>query len=331
MKKILITGGTGSFGQAMVTRLLEDNSVEEIVIFSRDELKQHDMRQKFQQDRLRFIIGDVRNFDTVQSAMVGIDTVFHAAALKQVPTGEFFPLEMVRTNILGTQNILDAAEMYPGVKKVVLLSTDKAVYPINAMGMSKAMAEKLLLGKARHATSTVFCTVRYGNVMASRGSVIPLFIDKIKAGHALPITNPLMTRFLLSLEDAIDLVLFAIKNGEQGDLFVKKASAATVQDLAKALLHVFDSSSNIEIVGTRAGEKIHETLATQLELVHAQDFGDYFRIISDKDENHKDYFEQGKSEMITEDYTSENTRRLSIYETEKLLRSLPFVKQQLKK
>lgn len=331
MNKVLITGGTGSFGGTMTRRLLKDDSVKEIVIFSRDETKQQDMRHRLGSDKIRFVIGDVRDIDSVKAVMRTVDTVFHAAALKQVPTGEFFPLEMVRTNILGTQNVLMAAELEDNIKKVVLLSTDKAVYPINAMGMSKAMAEKLVMAQARRAMSTKFCAIRYGNVMASRGSVIPFFVEKIKEGLPLPITNPMMTRFLLSLDEAIDLVLFTIKKGKQGDLFIKKAPAATIEDLSKALLNIFNAKNPIEIVGTRAGEKIHETLATKLEISQAEDLHNYFRIMQREKDEYEDYTEKGKNNVIKEDYTSENTTRLSIKETEELLLGLDFIQDELKK
>jgi len=330
MRKILITGGTGSFGSAMARRLLNDDSIEKIVILSRDEKKQHDMLQEFNSSKMQYIIGDVRDIDSVRNAMKGIDTVFHAAALKQVPTGEFFPMEIVKTNILGTQNVLDAAEE-AGVKKVVLLSTDKAVYPINAMGISKSLAEKLISAKASRGSDTVFCTVRYGNVMATRGSVIPLFIDRIKNSEEIPITNPEMTRFLLSLEDAIGLVLFAIKEGRQGDLFVKKAPAATIQDLAQALLNIFNTDNEIKIVGTRAGEKVHETLITKLELAQSEDMGEFFRVMSPHTQDYEKYFDKGMNTKITDDYTSDNTKRLSVEETEELLLKLDFIQKALEK
>jgi len=328
MKRILITGGTGSFGSAMINRLLKDDSAEEIVIFSRDEKKQHDMSQAIKSPKVRYFIGDTRDIDVVRAAMKGVDTVFHAAALKQVPTGEFFPMEVVKTNILGTQNVFDAAEE-AGVEKVVLLSTDKAVYPINAMGISKSMAEKLVSARASNKSKTIFCTVRYGNVMATRGSAIPLFVDKIKNKESLPVTNPEMTRFLLSLDDAIDLVLFAIKEGRNGDLFVKKAPAVTIKDLTQALLNIFKANNEIKIVGTRAGEKVHETLVTELELAKSEDMGDFFRIMSHT-QDYKKYYHEGADLETKGDFTSENTKRLSIKETEELLLKLNYINNQLR-
>jgi len=333
MKRILITGGTGSFGGTMVRHLLgeKDGETEEVVVFSRDEFKQHQMRQEFGSRKLRFIVGDVRDEYALERAMRGIDAVFHAAALKQVPTGEFSPMEMVRTNVLGTQNVLDAAEQSPSVKKVVLLSTDKAVHPVNAMGISKALAERLVFGKGHHFTDTVFSAVRYGNVMASRGSVIPLFIDQIKKGKDITVTDPAMTRFMLSLDDAIDLVLFAVEHGEQGDLFIRKAPATTVGDLTMALLNIFNAKNKIVVVGTRAGEKVHETLATNLELSRADDFKDYYRIKSQSGLNYEEFYEKGLLKNVEDDYTSENTKRLSSTELEALLRSLDYVKRELER
>lgn len=327
--KILITGGTGSFGNAMVQRLLDEPDVEQIVVFSRDELKQFDMRISLNSPKVRFIIGDVRDKEALEVAMRGIDAVFHAAALKQVPTGEFSPMELVRTNILGTQNVLDAAERSPSVKRVVLLSTDKAVYPINGMGISKAMAERLVSSRGHYPTNTIFCAVRYGNVMATRGSVIPLFIQKIKKGEPLTVTNPDMTRFLLSLEDAIELVLFALHEGQQGDLFIRKAPAATMGHLTQALLNIFGAPNPVTIVGTRAGEKVHETLATQLELMRAEDMGDYYRIKSHMSAQPEDFFDHGDVSKVPDDYTSENTQRLNLLETESLIRTLPAVRKEL--
>lgn len=331
MSKILITGGTGSFGNTMVRRLISDVTISEICVFSRDELKQHEMRLKLHSPKLHFIVGDVRDKDALQNAMRNIDVVFHAAALKQVPTGEFYPMELVQTNILGTQNVLDAAERSTSVKKVILLSTDKAVYPINSMGISKAMAERLIAGKGYYNNGTTFCAVRYGNVMASRGSVIPLFIEKIKNGEEIPVTNPIMTRFLLSLDDAIDLVFVAIEQGKQGDLFIKKAPAATIQDLAQGLLNIFDAKNPIKVVGTRAGEKIHETLATQLELMRSEDLENYYRIKSQSGYDPEDFFGKGIQKKLIEDYTSENTKQLSLKEIEELLLGLDYVKDELKK
>lgn len=331
MPRLLITGGTGSFGNTAVNRFIDDKRISEIVIFSRDEKKQHDMRYELNHPKISFVVGDVRNKDSVLRATRGIDYIFHAAALKQVPTGEYYPMEMVQTNILGTENVLAAAEEN-GVKKVVFLSTDKAVYPINAMGISKAMAEKLISARAKESKGTVFCAVRYGNVMASRGSVIPMFVDQIKNNKPLTVTDPLMTRFLLSLNDAIDLVALAIDRGDQGDLFIKKAPASTIGDLAQALINIFKSKSKIKVVGLRAGEKIHEALATSLELARAEDLGSHFRIRDGSRFEYSEFVEKGfvKEHEISEDYTSGNTERLSIKETEKLLLSLDYIKQELK-
>lgn len=287
------------------------------------------MRFEINQPKLTFIVGDVRHKESILKATKGVDYIFHAAALKQVPTGEYFPMEMIRTNVIGTQNVLDAAEEN-GVKKVVLLSTDKAVYPINAMGMSKAMAEKLIFSKARESNGTIFCAVRYGNVMASRGSVIPLFVDYIKKNKSLTITDPNMTRFLLSLEDAIDLVMVAIQRGEQGDLFIKKAPASTISDLTQALKNIFKSKSKVSIIGLRAGEKIHEALATQMEIMRSEDIGNYYRIRSETSSDYTKYINSGDALKITSDYTSENTKRLTVKEVEKLLKSLDYIKKELK-
>lgn len=329
MAKLLITGGTGSFGKTAVKRCLADKSFSEIIIFSRDESKQHDMRVEFDDPKLTFVVGDIREKASILHASRGVDYIFHAAALKQVPTGEYFPMELVRTNVLGTQNVLEAAEEN-GVRKVILLSTDKAVYPINAMGISKALAEKLVLAKARDSRDTIFCAVRYGNVMASRGSVIPLFVDYIKRNKPLTVTNPHMTRFLLSLDDAIELVMLAIAKGQQGDLFIKKAPAATIEDLAHALINIFKSKSKINIVGIRAGEKIHEALATQLELSRAEDLGAHFRIHSETSLSYGSFYTQGNLDNADADYTSENTQRLTVKEIEKLLLSLEYIKKELK-
>ncbi len=335
MKKgsiIMITGGTGSFGGAVVERFLKKSTVKKIIIFSRDEKKQHDMMYLYDNNpKLNFVVGDVRDLASLEYAMKGVDYVFHAAALKQVPTGEFFPMELVRTNILGTENVFIAAEKNR-VEKVILLSTDKSVQPINAMGMTKAIAEKLLVARARKQDKTIFCAVRYGNVASSRGSVIPLFIDRIKAKKTIPVTLPHMTRFLLSLDDAVDLVEFALSKGKNGDILVKKAPAATVQDLARALLDLFKSSSKIEIVGARGGEKIHELLAHHVELQTAEDMDSYFRIPTLKGFDYKRYFDEGDTDMQEEirDYSSENTHRLSLTEVKNFLRSLPYVQNELK-
>jgi len=330
LAKLLITGGTGSFGNAAVKRFLDDSTISKIVVFSRDELKQHNMRQEYSGNtKLEYIVGDVRDKEAILRASRGIDFIFHAAALKHVPTGEYFPMELIQTNILGTENVLSSAEAN-NVRKVVFLSTDKAAYPINTMGMTKAIAEKLIGSRARDSKSTVFCSVRYGNVMASRGSVIPLFVDQIKEGKTITITDPKMTRFLMSLDDSIDLVDVAIKKGRQGDLFVKKAPAATIEDLARALLNIFKAKNSIQIIGTRAGEKIHETLATQLELSAFKDLGDYYCIKEPALFDYKSFYEKGGIDKIKEDYTSENTKRLSVSEIEKLLLSLDYIQSELK-
>lgn len=329
MARLLITGGTGSFGNAVAKRFLKRKSISEVIIFSRDEKKQYDMFHFFNNQKLSFVIGDIRDKESIMRACRGVDYIFHAAALKQVPTGEFFPIEIVQTNILGTENVFNAAEAN-NVKKVVLLSTDKAAYPVNAMGMSKALAEKLVGSHARNSKNTVFCAVRYGNVMATRGSVIPLFIDLIKSNKPLTLTNPLMTRFLLSLDDSIDLVELAVSKGRQGDLFIKKAPAATIGDLARALLNIFKAKNKIKIIGTRAGEKIHETLATQVELISAEDMGDYYRVQDGAAQRYEEFYDKGVKK-VAQDYTSENTRRLSIPEIEKLLLSLDYIKNELKR
>ncbi len=332
MKKnahIFITGGTGSFGGAVVHKYLNDPDVGRVTIFSRDEDKQHQMRQKYRDiQKLRFIVGDVRNRDTLQHAMVGVDYVFHAAALKQVPVGEFFPMEMVQTNILGTHNVLDAAES-AGVSKVVFLSTDKSVHPVNTMGMTKAIAEKALIARSRNARKTVFCVVRYGNVAASRGSVIPLFVDRIKAGQSIPVTDRLMTRFLLSLEDAVALVELALEKGKQGDIFVKKSPASTIEDIAHALKDIFNSKSKIEVVGIREGEKIHEILAHNMELIRAEDLGTHFRIRAN-DVSFRKYFETaGLGLNLANEYSSESTLRLTLDEVKKFLLSLPYIQAEI--
>lgn len=329
MSHILITGGTGSFGKTVVKRLLTRSDTTKITVFSRDEDKQHHMRQEFNDPRLHFVIGDVRDLESIRLAARGADTLFHAAALKHVPTGEFYPMEVVRTNILGTQNVLTAAAAN-NIKKMVLLSTDKAVYPVNAMGISKAMAEKVLLAHAKAYPENTYCIVRYGNVMASRGSVIPLFIKQIKEGKDITITNPLMTRFLLSLEQAVDLVEFAIDKGESGDLFIKKAPAATIEVLAQALLELFGSSQRIATIGTREGEKVHETLATEQELAHAQEFEQYFGIRHFVPTSIDRYFSQGTTRPVYTDYTSANTRQLTVTEVKELLLSLDYMREQLK-
>lgn len=331
-KKLLITGGTGSFGNAVLNRLLDTN-VCEIRIFSRDEKKQDDLRNKYQNSKLKFYIGDTRELSSVKSAMTDVDYVFHAAALKQVPSCEFYPLEAVRTNILGTENVLDAA-IEKGVKKVIVLSTDKAVYPINAMGMTKALAEKLMVAKSRmivHFGPTL-CATRYGNVMASRGSVIPLFVAQLKASKPLTITDPNMTRFLMSLEDSVDLVLHAFENSNQGDIFVQKAPAATILDLANALKDIFESSSPIEIIGTRHGEKLYESLVSREEMAHAHDMGNYYRLPADgRDLNYSSYFNVGEVAVSkADDFTSHNTKRLTQDEIKALLLKLKFIQDELR-
>lgn len=324
----MITGGTGSFGNTVLNRFLSTD-IREIVIFSRDEKKQEDMRVRIRSPKVRFHIGDVRNFGSLNQAMRGVDFVFHAAALKQVPSCEFFPMEAVETNVIGTENMLRAA-IENKVRKVVLLSTDKAVYPINAMGISKAMAEKLLIARARTLgiNDTILCATRYGNVMASRGSVIPLFMSRIKAGEPIGITDPNMTRFMMSLEESVDLVLHAFKNGQQGDIFVQKAPACTVSDLAAAVKKLLRSEAPTQIIGTRHGEKLHETLVSRDEMVNAEDMKRYWRIPADnRNLNYEVYITDGQPKAnLVDDYTSANTRRLSIDETAELLMTLPEVR-----
>jgi UDP-glucose 4-epimerase len=330
-KTLLITGGTGSFGNAVMKRFLS-TSIKEIRIFSRDEKKQEDMRRFYKNPKIKFYIGDVRQEGGLEDAMVGVDYVFHAAALKQVPSCEFFPIEAVRTNILGTENVLNAA-IRAGVKKVICLSTDKAVYPINAMGISKAMMEKVFIAKARtiDPAKTLICGTRYGNVMASRGSVIPLFIDQIKSNLPLTVTDPNMTRFLMSLEEAVELVLHSFVHGKQGDIMVQKAPASTVEDLAKALNELFSGESKIQVIGTRHGEKLYETLLTKEEFAVSEDMGDYYRIPADnRDLNYDVYVSSGSSKLsaITE-YNSHNTKRLNVNEIKTKLLSLEEVKEAL--
>ena len=330
-KILTITGGTGSFGNTVLKRFI-NTEVKEIRIFSRDEKKQEEMRISLGNSKLKFYIGDIRNYDSVQQAMKGVDYVFHAAALKQVPSCEFYPMEAVRTNVLGTQNVLDAATAN-GVKRVIVLSTDKAVYPINAMGISKAMAEKLMIAKSRSQSPTeaILCATRYGNVMASRGSVIPLFVSQIKAGKPLTITDPEMTRFLMSLEDSVDLVEYAFKHADQGDLFVQKAPASTVADLAQALKELFNSSVPINIIGTRHGEKLFESLISREEMAKAEDMGNYFRVPADnRDLNYAQYFTEGEEKIASfDDYTSHNTERLNVAQIKQLLLKLDFIQEEL--
>ncbi len=328
MKKILVTGGTGSFGNAVVTRLLHMEEYSEIRIFSRDEKKQDDMRKLWSHDKLSFYIGDVRDMSSVQTAVKGVDFIFHAAALKQVPTCEFFPLEAVKTNILGTENVLQAALDF-NVQKVVVLSTDKAAYPINAMGMSKALMEKLMVAKSRIAANqkVLMCGTRYGNVMASRGSVIPLFRDQIKEGKAITITDPEMTRFMMTLEDAVDLVLFAFENGSPGDIFVQKAPSATIGTLVQAMLELYGAHNPCQVIGTRHGEKLFETLVNREDMVKAEDLGAYYRIPADhRDLNYDKYFTEGVPQISqVEEYHSHNTRLLTVDEMKQLLLKLPLI------
>ena len=331
-KTLLITGGTGSFGNTVLKRFLQTD-VREIRIFSRDEKKQEDMRIALNNPKLRFYIGDVRDYDGVLQAMKGVDYVFHAAALKQVPSCEFYPMEAVRTNVMGTENVLNAATA-SNVARVVVLSTDKAVYPINAMGMSKAMSEKLMVAKARlqRPGETVFCATRYGNVMASRGSVIPLFVSQLKEGKPLTVTDPNMTRFLMSLEDSVDLVLYAFTHGQQGDIFVQKAPASTVGDLAQAVSELFGDRSEVRVIGTRHGEKLYESLISREEMAHAVDMGGYYRIPADnRDLNYAKYFSEGEETISrVDDYTSHNTERLNVEQVKKLLLTLDYIQEELR-
>lgn len=331
-KTLLITGGTGSFGNAVLKRFL-DTEIKEIRIFSRDEKKQHDMRKKYNNSKIKFFIGNVRNSDSLRDAMYGVDYVFHAAALKQVPTCEFFPMEAVKTNIIGTDNVLNAS-IQSGVKKVVCLSTDKAAYPINAMGISKAMMEKVFVSKSRTVTAedTLICGTRYGNVMASRGSVIPLFVNQIKEGKDITITNPDMTRFLMSLDEAVELVLYAYENAEAGDVMVQKAPASTIGDLAQALKELFNGTNDIRIIGTRHGEKVYETLLTKEEYLVAEDQGGFFRVPADtRDLNYDKFYNQGDKDLSTqEEYNSHNTKRLTVREIKERLLELDYIKEELK-
>ncbi len=329
-KTLLITGGTGSFGNAVLQRFLHTDHFSEIRIFSRDEKKQDDMRNELKNPKLKFFIGDVRDFNSVEPATRGVDFIFHAAALKQVPSCEFFPMEAVKTNVIGTQNVIRAAGQN-GVKKVICLSTDKAAYPINAMGISKAMMEKVAIAEARNLQNTTVCLTRYGNVMASRGSVIPLFIKQLKENKPLTITDPNMTRFLMSLNDAVELVLFAFENGNSGDLFVNKAPATSIGILANALKQMANSNADINIIGTRHGEKLYETLCTREEMMKAQDMGDFYRIPADnRDLNYAMYFSKGEQDLNEiSDYHSHNTNQLNIDEVKQLLANLSYVKKEL--
>lgn len=332
-KTLLITGGTGSFGNAVLNRFLTTDHFSEIRIFSRDEKKQHDMRVALNNPKVKFYIGDVRDYNSINTAMRGVDYVFQAAALKQVPSCEFFPIEATRTNVLGTENVLKAA-IANKVKNVICLSTDKAAYPINAMGMSKALMEKVAVAESRNVAEedTTICLTRYGNVMASRGSVIPLFIEQIKSGEPITITDPEMTRFLMTLEDAVDLVLYAFENGKQGDLFVQKAPASTIIDLAKALLELLGANNEIKIIGTRHGEKLYETLCTREEMIKAVDLPGFYQIPADnRDLNYAQYFSEGETSIadIT-DYNSHNTERLTVEGIKALLLKLPEIQAELK-
>lgn len=328
---LLITGGTGSFGNAVLDRFLH-TEIGEIRIFSRDEKKQDDMRHRYKNDKIKFYIGDVRDIDSLNSAMRGVDYVFSAAALKQVPSCEFYPLEAVKTNVNGTANTIDAA-LINSVKKIVVLSTDKAVYPINAMGMSKALMEKVMVAKSRNLSieNAILSGTRYGNVMASRGSVIPLFIDQIKNGKPITITDPNMTRFMMSLEDAVELVLFAFSNSNQGDMFVQKSPAATIGLLAEVLQEIFQGTNEIHVIGTRHGEKLYESLLSREEAVKAEDMGNYFRVPADtRDLNYAQFFEEGDEKISkTAEYNSHNTTRLNKNELKELLLKLPYVQAQL--
>lgn len=328
-KTLLITGGTGSFGNAVLRRFL-DTDIKEIRIFSRDEKKQDDMRNLYKNDKLKFFIGDTRDYSSIYQAMNGVDYVFQAAALKQVPSCEFFPLEAVKTNVMGTENVL-AAAIECGVKHAICLSTDKAVYPINAMGMTKSLMEKIAVAKSRNSRDTIISITRYGNVMCSRGSVIPLFIDQIRANQPITITDPNMTRFMMSLESAVDLVLFAYEHAQGGELFIQKAPAATIQTLAEAVSELFGAKQEPHIIGTRHGEKLYESLLTREEMVKAIDLGDYYMVPSDnRDLNYSKYFSNGKIEFSeAQDYTSHNTQRLNKEEMKEILLKLDYVREHL--
>ncbi len=329
-KTLLITGGTGSFGNAVLQRFLHTDHFSEIRIFSRDEKKQDDMRTALKNSKLKFYIGDVRNYDSIERATRGVDYIFHAAALKQVPSCEFFPLEATRTNVFGTQNVIDAAA-FNKVKKVICLSTDKAAYPINAMGISKALMEKVAVAASRNNPETTVCLTRYGNVMASRGSVIPLFLKQIQEGNPITITDPSMTRFLMSLEEAVELVLFAFEHGNAGDLFVNKAPAGTIGDLAQALKELCKADNDINIIGTRHGEKLYETLCTREEMLKAEDMGEFYRIPADnRDLNYAQYFSEGEEAAFEiEDYNSHNTEQENVEGMKRLLSNLPLIKKQV--
>lgn len=330
-KVLMITGGTGSFGNTVLKRFLTTD-VREIRIFSRDEKKQEEMRIAMNNPKLKFYIGDVRDYDSIYQAMKGVNYVFHAAALKQVPSCEFYPMEAVRTNVLGSENVMNAA-IARGVSRVVMLSTDKAVYPINAMGISKAMMEKFMVAKTRMQGEgeTVLCATRYGNVMASRGSVIPLFVSQLKEGSPLTVTDPNMTRFLMSLEESVDLVLYAFAHGQQGDIFVQKAPASTVADLAQALKELFKADNPVRVIGTRHGEKLYESLISREEMAKAEDMGGYYRIPADnRDLNYAQYFSEGEEKISQlEDYTSHNTHRLDVAQVKAVLLNLQYIRDEL--
>jgi len=329
-KTLLITGGTGSFGTAVLNRFLHTDHFKEIRIFSRDEKKQDDMRNLYKNDKIKYYIGDVRDYRSIEPAMRGVDYVFHAAALKQVPSCEFFPLQATQTNVIGTQNVIDAAAANK-IKKVICLSTDKAAYPINAMGISKALMEKVAIATSRNLTDTTVCLTRYGNVMASRGSVIPLFLKQIQKGETITITDPNMSRFFMSLDDAVDLVLFAFENGNTGDLFVNKAPAGTIGDLAQALMELTQKPTPIKIIGTRHGEKLYETLCTREEMLKAEDMGDFYRIPADnRDLNYAKYFNEGEKDIANvEDYHSHNTEQQGVEGLKKLISKLPLIRKEI--
>ncbi|MDM1376768.1 polysaccharide biosynthesis protein [Myroides marinus] len=329
-KVLLITGGTGSFGTAVLHRFLETDHFKEIRIFSRDEKKQDDMRNLYRNSKIKYYIGDVRDFSSVEPATRGVDYIFHAAALKQVPSCEFFPMQAVKTNVEGTQNVIRAAASN-GVKKVICLSTDKAAYPINAMGISKAMMEKVAVAEARNLNDTVVCLTRYGNVMASRGSVIPLFLNQIQKGEPITITDPHMSRFFMSLEDAVDLVLFAFENGNPGDLFVNKAPAGSIGDLAQALIELTGKEVPVKIIGTRHGEKLYETLCTREEMMKAEDMGDFYRVPADnRDLNYAKYFSEGNEDVsVVEDYHSHNTEQQGVEGLKNLISKLPLIRKEV--
>jgi len=331
MSKLLITGGTGSFGKALLSKYLNSEEFDEIRIFSRDEKKQDDLRNETKSSKVNFYIGDVRDINSLKSVVKGVDYIFHAAALKQVPSCEFFPIEAVKTNILGTNNVLTLADQYEA-KKVVVLSTDKAAYPINAMGMTKALMEKVMVSNSRNLYSkTIFCGTRYGNVMGSRGSVIPLFIKQIKENKPLTITNPDMTRFMMNLSEAVDLVMHAFKNGDNGEIYIQKSPSTKIITLAKSLLEIYNSKSKIKNIGVRHGEKMYETLVTKEEMSKAEDLGNYYKILpDDRNLNYDEYFSKGKEDTPIQEYNSDNTTILDIVEMKKLLLNLTMIKEDLK-